>query len=265
MVFQVDKTFGEFRVSADTFTVKILDEGEFDPTIGVDLNKENIRLYGLQFDSGKATLKESSQSSLLKIEKLLKDSSDLVVEIQGHTDSQGDEKKNLALSTARANAVKEALVKRGIDAKRLETKGFGETQPIADNKTKIGREENRRVELKKISGGELAIRIELFQALEGYEKSVKEFKKGTITDKKEFSVTGKEVRGYYKLTTGKNNFSKLGVMKEYENIIVKLGAKVVSQSRDKLFFTFDENVSGRLSVYDKYYYISLIYTKKGGK
>lgn len=265
VVFQVDKTVGEFRVSADMFTIKILDESEFDPSLPLNLKKDNIRLYGLQFNSGQASLKESSESTLVKIEKLLKDSSDLVIEIQGHTDSQGDEKKNLVLSTARANAVKEALIKRGIQAERLKVKGFGERNPIADNKTQVGREANRRVELKKISGGVLEVNIELFKPLAGYEKSVKDFKKGTISDKKSFKVTGKEVRGHYKLVAIKNSFSKFEVMKNYEHIVHKLGGKVVSKTSDKLFFILNQKVSGRLSIYDKYYYISLIYTRKGEK
>ncbi|NOQ65066.1 MAG: OmpA family protein [Methyloprofundus sp.] len=69
----------------------------------------------------------------------------LTVELNGHTDSTGPAAYNLGLSERRAIAVKNHLVKKGIDANRLTTKGFGETQPIASNDTREGRAENRRV------------------------------------------------------------------------------------------------------------------------
>ena len=68
------------------------------------------------------------------------------IEIRGHTDNEGDDKSNQVLSEARAKAVYQYLLGRGIDAGRLSYKGFGETQPIADNKTEKGRKQNRRTE-----------------------------------------------------------------------------------------------------------------------
>ena len=82
---------------------------------------------------------------------MLADYPDLRLEIQGHTDDVGDDAKNLDLSQRRAESVKAYLVAQGIDEGRLEAKGFGETVPIADNKTKAGRAENRRVEFKLIN------------------------------------------------------------------------------------------------------------------
>jgi len=70
------------------------------------------------------------------------------VEVQGHTDNQGAYYYNVKLSRDRAKAVKEALVKRKVDAKRLTSKGYGPSKPIADNKTKEGRQKNRRVQFK---------------------------------------------------------------------------------------------------------------------
>ena len=66
--------------------------------------------------------------------------------ISGHTDSTGDANYNEKLSQRRADAVKEAIIQEGVEAERLQSKGYGETRPIADNATKEGRAQNRRVE-----------------------------------------------------------------------------------------------------------------------
>ena len=70
------------------------------------------------------------------------------IEISGHTDKTGSEPMNFKLSEARAKSVVEYLVRKGIDRARLEYKGFGSLQPIADNATTTGRTKNRRVEFK---------------------------------------------------------------------------------------------------------------------
>ncbi|MBF0321585.1 MAG: OmpA family protein, partial [Magnetococcales bacterium] len=71
-------------------------------------------------------------------------------QIQGHTDTRGGPKINGPLSDKRAKSVKEYLVKQGIPASRLSSKGFGATHPLANNKTAAGRAENRRVELIEV-------------------------------------------------------------------------------------------------------------------
>ena len=70
------------------------------------------------------------------------------VNLSGHTDSIGTEKYNQALSERRVNSVRDYIVAKGVDAGRVSGQGFGETKPIADNKTKEGRAKNRRVEIK---------------------------------------------------------------------------------------------------------------------
>lgn len=74
--------------------------------------------------------------------------------VQGHTDDQGEASANLALSIARANAVRNALISRGIEADRLSATGFGESQPIADNETAMGRATNRRIAIMIDEGEE---------------------------------------------------------------------------------------------------------------
>lgn len=71
-----------------------------------------------------------------------------LITIEGHTDDQGDDNHNLDLSQRRALAVKNYLAAKGVDAARLDAKGYGETKPIADNKKAKGRAANRRVEFK---------------------------------------------------------------------------------------------------------------------
>jgi OOP family OmpA-OmpF porin len=73
---------------------------------------------------------------------------DLIVEIAGHTDSKGSDSYNQALSQRRAEAVREELVAHGINASNLTARGYGESDPVADNATEEGREQNRRVELR---------------------------------------------------------------------------------------------------------------------
>ena len=70
------------------------------------------------------------------------------MEVVGHTDEIASEAYNLGLSKRRAAAVKDWLVKNGVDAKRINAKGMGKTQPVASNKTEEGRAQNRRVEVR---------------------------------------------------------------------------------------------------------------------
>jgi OOP family OmpA-OmpF porin len=100
----------------------------------------------IYFDFNKATIKPVSFPLLNEVAQALADNPKIKVEIGGHTDSVGDDNFNLKLSQSRADAVRLYLVKRGIDFARLTTKGYGETVPIADNRTADGRAQNRRVE-----------------------------------------------------------------------------------------------------------------------
>lgn len=105
----------------------------------------------IHFDIGKATIKEKSFVEISRIASFMKEHPEIRFSIEGHTDSQGDANANLILSRKRAKAIKESLVKFGISASRLETKGMGETTPVATNATVEGRAKNRRVEFIPIS------------------------------------------------------------------------------------------------------------------
>ncbi len=114
----------------------------------VVVTKQKLELKDkVYFDTGKATIKPQSYGLLDEVAQALKNHEEVKkVSIDGHTDSTGTAKANQKLSQARAEAVRDYLVKKGIDASRLEAKGFGQAHPVASNKTKQGREQNRRVE-----------------------------------------------------------------------------------------------------------------------
>ena len=122
---------------------------------GIDIYKETttpakIVMHGILFDVDKATLIPESMGSINEIFNLMKKNPSLKFEIDGHTDNTGDAAHNLTLSQQRADAVKDELVKMGIDSGRLTTKGFGDTKLQDSNDTPEGRANNRRVEFLKM-------------------------------------------------------------------------------------------------------------------
>lgn len=106
-----------------------------------------VRLNGILFDSDAATIRAESRVVLDEVAQLLAAEPSWKLLIEGHTDAQGEEAHNQRLSEARAAAVRDALVGRGVTAARLRAVGFGESRPAGDNATEVGRAQNRRVEL----------------------------------------------------------------------------------------------------------------------
>ncbi|HUR67454.1 MAG TPA: OmpA family protein [Chitinophagaceae bacterium] len=108
----------------------------------------SVVLKNIFFDVNKFDLKPTSQAELDKLVQLFNENPTLRVEISGHTDNVGKPADNLTLSNNRAKAVVEYLVSKNIAVSRLMAKGYGETKPIAENKTEEGRGQNRRTEMK---------------------------------------------------------------------------------------------------------------------
>ena len=106
-----------------------------------------LSMSDILFDVNKATLKADLKTSLAKVAGILSVYQQFNVSIEGNTDNAGSEDHNMKLSQQRADNVKNFLVEQGIDAGRLTAKGLGMSMPIADNKTKEGRQKNRRVDL----------------------------------------------------------------------------------------------------------------------
>ena len=106
-----------------------------------------LSMSDILFDVNKASLKADLKTSLAKVAGILSVYQQFNVSIEGNTDNTGSAEHNMKLSQQRADNVKNFLVEQGIDAGRLTAKGLGMTMPIADNKTKEGRQKNRRVDL----------------------------------------------------------------------------------------------------------------------
>ena len=117
-----------------------------------DDDQKRLNQYAktILFDTGKATIKFQSAEVLNQIINVLKKFPKSRFRIEGYTDSTGKKQKNIELSQNRADAVKIYLIQGGIDQSRLESKGYGPENPIASNKTRKGRELNRRVEINLI-------------------------------------------------------------------------------------------------------------------
>lgn len=105
-----------------------------------------VVLNNIFFETGKATLSPQSTVELEKAIDLMKGNPSMVVEVGGHTDNVGDDAYNMKLSHDRSRSVREYLIRGGINANRIQAKGYGESNPIASNDTDDGRKSNRRTE-----------------------------------------------------------------------------------------------------------------------
>jgi outer membrane protein OmpA-like peptidoglycan-associated protein len=104
-------------------------------------------LHGPQFDFDKATLRPAGKEKLDHVVRVMHENPNLRVSADGYTDSIGSDAHNEQLSKRRAEAVRQYLVEKGVDASRIAVRGLGKTNPVASNATAKGRAENRRVEI----------------------------------------------------------------------------------------------------------------------
>jgi OOP family OmpA-OmpF porin len=117
------------------------------------LEELKVQARAVYFNSGKATFKtgdQETQARLDAIKEILKNYPNAKFSIEGHTDSDGSDKLNQKLSEERAAAVMNGLIERGVNVNNLVSKGFGETMPVASNKTPKGKAENRRTEIRHV-------------------------------------------------------------------------------------------------------------------
>jgi OOP family OmpA-OmpF porin len=105
-------------------------------------------LRGVNFDFDKSNIRADARPVLDEAIATLKAEGGVAVIAEGHTDSKGTDAYNQKLSERRANSVRDYLVRGGISAGRIKVVGYGESRPVADNKTEDGRAQNRRVELR---------------------------------------------------------------------------------------------------------------------
>ena len=163
-----DGTFKVDLPGGDTYMIKInaigaakdyneiaiptLQEGQMYGELTVLFELPNvITLDNLHFDTGKSTIRSSSYKTLNDLAEYMLLKPDLKIEIGGHTDNVGEDASNMTLSEKRAEAVKAYLIKKGVKATSLTSKGYGETKPVSKNDTAKGRQMNRRTEIKVIS------------------------------------------------------------------------------------------------------------------
>ena len=126
---------------------KAISDGIKNSTKEININLEKYAKQQSLFEINSDTLTESSYKGLDAVAKVLKETPNITLKIEGHTDNIGEAEYNKQLSEKRAKSVANYLISKGVDSNRITTEGFGFEKPIASNKTKEGRAKNRRTEL----------------------------------------------------------------------------------------------------------------------
>jgi len=148
------------RIDTDSMILDVLHEPGLANVVSqadVDAQECERQLAGILreaqivFDPNSSTISEESEILVDEIAFIVSSCPNATFEIGGHTDSQGREEMNLALSQSRADAVMDALLSRDVLLDQLSAQGFGESEPIADNETENGRARNRRIAFKLIN------------------------------------------------------------------------------------------------------------------
>lgn len=123
------------------------------------LEEKPVTLKGTNFDFDSAKLRPAADAKLNEVAEFAAAYPDAKLDVSGHTCSIGADAYNQSLSERRAASVKAYLVNKGVAADRIVSEGYGETRPVADNKTKAGREENRRVEIRSVIKEQTRVRV----------------------------------------------------------------------------------------------------------
>ncbi len=156
------------EVQAGTYNIRVSAEDYLPETFPVEITQgkttiknvklvkklkkeEKIVLRGINFATGQSIIPPSEYPVLDQVVQVLKANEKVRVEVGGHTDAVGGDTYNQGLSERRAQSVRNYLIQRGIDAMRLDARGYGEYQPVASNTTRDGRSQNRRIEFRVLS------------------------------------------------------------------------------------------------------------------
>lgn len=257
-------TWGIFGGNDFAASLLLVEESKADAAEILDVNalkkaldeQGHVALKGIFFDTGKATLRPSSDAALGAASGLLLRFPDMHLTIEGHTDNVGDPQMNQQLSLQRALAVKNALVDAGIAAQRLSTVGYGETKPVSTNDTEAGRALNRRVELRHSSAVSRQTEIDaaFFRPLgdavlvdkrfETYDTFKVTFAPPYAAQKKTVIVKGNSsaVR-YVLLKEGKRDrsVSAYAIMEALKKNIEVLGGEMIAGSDDDALFVIRGN------------------------
>lgn len=145
----MDRKAEELERELDGVTIQRVEEG-----IAVSFDS------GLLFGFDSAELRETSKENLRKLAEIMADDDETNLMIVGHTDATGDEDYNLGLSERRAESAANYIATQGLSSSRIEIEGRGEYEPIADNDTEAGRQENRRIEVAIFASEEYIQRLE---------------------------------------------------------------------------------------------------------
>ncbi len=272
----------KFGADNNRFSVQIIQEEPFKQSLVLspdkiksELDKNGkITLDGIYFDFNKATLKPVSNKAILSTVALMQRYTDLIISIHGHTDSKGSDTYNMTLSADRAASVRNAIASKGIENSRLQSKGYGESKPVATNETDDGRAENRRVELHKISGGneKSIITIDFIKPLDNsVVDSKNSHQNSSLTiqytdpyspqeDLKEFKGH-LDVIGYKIIKDGKldESISRKEIIKNYENVLELYNAEILGKHSNTLYFKIKDRGDG-VSIYGRIEGYSSSYT-----
>ncbi len=270
VIFNLNTIWGVFTAYPAGLDLKAVDVGAFEQTLFIDPEtllaeletKGEVRLDGVYFDTGKASLKPDSRPALLAATALLQKYPSLVLAVQGHTDNVGKEADNAVLSEQRAAAVKAALVTEGVAPNRLQSQGFGEQSPVASNDTVQGRTANRRVMLKKISGSteRAMISIDFMKPVPGFTRKITRgleneslrLRINQQGQRDSQEVNGTEMRAEYRTVDRMDRrFSALEILNNYEAVLTAFGARIVGKdfpATRNIYFSIADRGDGQ-SIY----------------
>ena len=133
-------------------SIRIVEEEKDELITATTFVNESVRLKNIIFQLGKSELQPESYGELDKLVKQLKKYSQVEILLEGHTDITGDIEENIQLSLERVNSCKKYLVIKGIEGRRIQTKGYGSARPLKRTGSEKEREINRRVEFKVVKG-----------------------------------------------------------------------------------------------------------------